>query len=168
MEYCIIPAPAFITLPRIYAMEITLRCFKCRRYVTARLFRLMSAAESAAELALLRDLSLLAPADAETPRSARSRQGKENALRGFLEAFTAEEGNRILRYLSARYARHIHCVRVSPLAIPRPLGIPLLATQPENSHAGFIRFDNAPGYPLPFAFRACYDLNLHGALLEEY
>ena len=164
MEHIIVPAPPFVQMERIYSMTATIKTFKGRRNVVTHLFR---ADTDTAELDELSPLGLVGKPDEETPEGADTPEGAENALRSVLEAFTADEGNALLAYLEKRYAAHITEVRVSPLELPVPLGSAPLASVPEGRTIGFIRFDAAPDYPLPFSVRGFYDLDAHEPLVSE-
>ena len=163
MEHIIIPAPPDAPLERAYIITLTIHTFKGRRNVEAHLFR-ADPDPTAAEMLDARELvgppqADMRPADIETARN--------DALRVVLEAFTAEEGNLVLDYLKERYAEQIARVTVCPLELPVPLGVMPLSAVPEGKSMGFIRFDEARAYPLPFRVRAFYDLDAAEPLVGE-
>ena len=164
MEHVILPAPPNAPLERIYIITLTMHAFKGRRDVEAHLFR---AEPDPAELTSLRNKGLVGKPCAESLDSQPSHGTEDDALQTVLEAFTAEEGNLLLEYLKKRYAEQIARVTVCPLKLPVPLGIVPLSAIPESKTMGFIRFDAARDYPLPFAVRAFYDLDAHEPIARE-
>lgn len=163
MEHMIMPAPPsplYAPLDRVYLIQATLKTFKGRRDVVVHLFRHDT---DPAEMDTLRDLNIVGKADANTPEGAT----QENALCSLLEAFTAEEGNALLEYLQHRYEEHITRVLVCPVDLPVPLGIVPFSSIPEGKSMGFIRFDAAAAYTLPFGVHGFYDLDTHEPLVGE-
>ena len=164
MEVQFAPAPSQAPIERIYIVAATLKAFKGRRHVEAHLFR---HGADAAELAALLDSDLVGPPDPAVPPQVLQGATREAALRCILEAFTREESEALVAYLEERYAEHLEKITVCPLEVPVPLGVAPLSHIPEGKTTGFIRFDKAPGYPLPFAVWAFYDLDAHEPLLAE-
>ena len=160
MEFRIIAASPFVTLERVYLIQVSLKSFKGRRDVIVYLFRTDTNKE---ELKELEELDVVSPADDDTPENA----SKADALLSLLEAFTAEEGNLVLDYLKDRYDEQISEVVVSPVELPIPLGMVPFSAIPEGKTMGFIRFDAVADYSLPFIVHGFYDLDAHDALLDE-
>lgn len=159
-----IAAPDNAPLNRIYIVAATLNSFKGRRHVEVHIFRHGATDE---ELAALEGKSLVGPPDPAVPPQVLQGATEEAALRCLLEAFTAEESQALAAYLEQRYADHIEKITVCPMELPVPLGVAPLGGIPEGKSTGFIRFDAAPDYPLPFVARGFYDLAIHEPLTAE-
>lgn len=164
MEKYFAAAPSDAPLERIYIVTIILNAFKGRRHVEAHLFR---HGADTAELAALLDMDVVGPPDPSIPAQVLQGATREAALRCILEAFTQEECKALTEYLETRYAEHIEKIAVCPLDMPVPLGVAPLSNIPEGKTTGFICFDKAPDYPLPFVVRAFYDLDSHEPLVAE-
>lgn len=163
MEHMIMaapPTPLYAQLDRVYLIQATLKTFKGRRDVVVHLFRHDT---DPTEMESLRDLDIVGKADVNTPEGAT----EENALRSLLEAFTAEEGNALLEYLKQRYEEHVIRVTVCPVDLPVPMGMVPFSGIPEGKSMGFIRFDAAAAYNLPFGVHGFYDLDAHEPLVGE-
>lgn len=107
----------------------------------------------------LKDKSLVAPPDPAIPAEVLSGASEAAALEFILEAFTSEEAEAIAHYLAERYNDQIENVIFCPMDVPVPLGVGPLAKIPETAGSGFIKFDLAPDFPLPFKFRGYFEIN---------
>ncbi len=162
MDCTVIAAPPYVELERIYIITATIKTFKGRRNVDVHLFRPDA---DPGEFEALSAMDIVEKPKFETPAEARTTEAREDALRTALEAFTTDEGNKVLEYLDKRYGALLGPVMVCPLEMPIPLGVVPLSTIPENRSMGFIRFNEAPNYPLDFAVWGFYDLNAHEPLM---
>ena len=156
MEILRLDAPENALCERIYVLGATLKAFRGKRHVETRIIRHGASEE---ELAGLRGKGLVAPPDPAMPPALLEGATEDRALACLLEAFTAEESEALAAWLQARYADRIEKLVICPLDLPVPLGVGPLGEIPEGGETGFIRFDAAPGYDLPFAARAFYDLS---------
>lgn len=143
-------------IERIYIAAITLKNFRGARNTRAHLFR---SGYSANELDALAGKGVVGPADPATPPELIPADGERAALECVLEAFTLAEGEALAAYLKERYADQISDVFICPMDLPAPLGVGPLAKLPETGRSGFIHFDRAKNYPLPFAFKGYYELD---------
>ena len=141
---------------RIYVLGATLKAFRGQRHVETHIIRHGATEE---ELAALRGKGLVAPPDPAMPAALLEGATEDRALACLLEAFTLEESEALAAWLEKRYADRIEKLVICPLDLPVPLGVGPLGEIPEGGQTGFIRFDAAPGYDLPFAARAFYDLS---------
>jgi len=146
-------------MDRLHAVSIVIRSFKGRRDVEVHLFR---KDYDEAELTS-RDFSELIG----EPMEACDTHDPDSSKRILLEAFTSEERDRIVDFLSERYQDRVTRITASPLSLPIPAGLPPLSTYPEGKSIGFIRFDELPNYPLDFKFRGLYDLSRHEPLVRD-
>lgn len=158
MEILRLDAPKPSLCDRIYVLGATLKAFRGQRHVETHIIRHGATEE---ELAALRGKGLVAPPDPSMPAALLEGATEDRALRCLLEAFTAEESEALAAWLERRYADRIEKLVICPLELPVPLGVGPLGEIPEGGQTGFIRFDAAPGYSLPFAARAFYDLSAH-------
>lgn len=140
---------------RQHIAAITLKNFHGRENVEAQLFRVGATRE---EMEEARALNLVGPPPAGMPPEILAGATEDAALECVLEAFTSEEAGQMLDYLRDRYADQIESIAICPMDLPAPLGVGPLAKLPESETSGFINFDRAPGYSLPFAFKGYYDL----------
>lgn len=140
---------------RIYVLAATLKTFRGQRHVETHIIRHGATEE---ELAALRGKGLVT-ADPDIPAALLEGATEDRALRCLLEAFTAEESEALAGWLQQNHADRIEKLVICPLELPVPLGVGPLGEIPEDGQTGFIRFDAAPGYALPFAARAFYDLS---------
>lgn len=142
-----------------HIISLTIRSFKGRRNVELFLFK---ADYSDTLLDKLRLFPLVGePIDPNNPGD------PDDALRSILESFTEKERDDVLQYLSQRYAENITSAFACPLETPVPQGIRSLASIPEGKNLGFVYFERAPNYPLPFRLRGFYDLEQHEPLVAE-
>lgn len=158
MEILRLDAPTPSQCDRVYVLGATLKAFRGQRHVETHIIRHGATEE---ELAALRGKGLVAPPDPAMPAALLEGATEDRALRCLLEAFTAEESETLAAWLERRYADRIEKLVICPLELPVPLGVGPLGEIPEGGQTGFIRFDAAPGYSLPFAARAFYDLSAH-------
>lgn len=158
MEILRLDAPTPSQCDRVYVLGATLKAFRGQRHVETHIIRHGATEE---ELAALRGKGLVAPPDPAMPAALLEGATEDRALRCLLEAFTAEESEALAAWLERRYADRIEKLVICPLELPVPLGVGPLGEIPEGGQTGFIRFDAAPGYSLPFAARAFYDLSAH-------
>ena len=87
--------------------------------------------------------------------------GRGNSREVVLESFTAAEMDQIVAYLANRYADRLTRISTNVLDFPLPGGLLPLRSMPEGKDIGRSRFEIVPGYPLPFAVHALYDLSQH-------
>lgn len=160
MEIRRLAAPEAASCDRIYVMAATLKAFKGRRHVEVHIFR---HGATQAELDALRHKGLVGPADPSMPPQLLAGATEERALACLLEAFTAGESEALAAWLETRYADQMERLTICPLELPVPLGVGPLGEIPEGGSTGFIRFDQARGYALPFAARGFYDLSAQTA-----
>lgn len=139
---------------RIYIAAATLKELRGRKNVEVQLFRPGATAE---EMAALRDQGLVGDPPPEMPKELLAGATMENALACLLEAFTAAETEQLAAYLQERYADQVERLVICPMTLPVPLGVGPLAQIPESDSSGFLNFDLAPDYPLPFRFRGFYE-----------
>lgn len=159
MQTNIMEAERKAAIERVHAISIIIKSFKGRRDVEVHLFR---PDYDEADLKLYDwDKVIGGPLEPETEYD------KESSKRVLLEAFTAEERNKIVAYLKERYSDRISRIDACPLDLPIPAGLPPLSTYPEGKSIGFIRFDDLPNYPLDFRFRGLYDLSRHEPLVRD-
>lgn len=142
---------------RAYFITMTINSFKGRRDVEVHLFR---PDYDAAEMAAYDWNKLLGdPIHPQVPAD------PEFSKRVLMEAFTAEERDKVIDYLKEHYADRVSVVNSGPVDLPVPLGLPPLSELPEGKTIGFIRFDQIPHYSLPFKLRGMYDLAQHEPLV---
>ena len=147
---------------RVYGIDVILRNFKGCPHCELTLFRYGATEE---ELEALKGRNLVVD-NPDVPREVLAGATEENALKYLLENFTREEVTQFLDYLEKRYADLVEKVIVAPLEVPVPLGTGPIAPYPATKTAGFVCFDKADDYPLPFAVRAYFDFNLQEELSE--
>ncbi len=141
--------------PRIYIASAILKNFRGHQQVDAHIFR---HGASAVEMAALRGKNLVGPPDPAMPAEILAGATEDAALACILEAFTREEAEQLAAYLGARYGEQIEKLTICPLQLPVPLGLGPIGAIPQTAKAGFINFDTARDYALPFAIKAYYDL----------
>lgn len=159
METNIIPADGTEPIARVHVLSITIHTFKGRKNVEAHLFRHTQEASEADTYDW--DSLIGAQMDPEHPGT------PEDAKKMLLEAFTQEERDSIIDYLSKRYEGKLSSITACPMELPVALGVTPLSAIPEGKTMGFIRFDDANNYPLPFAFRGFYDLAQHDPIVQK-
>lgn len=140
---------------RIYIAAVTLKNLHGRKNVEVQLFRTGAQPE---EMAALKNQALVGDPPPEMPKELLAGATTENALACLLEAFTEEETEQLTAYLKDRYADQVERLIICPIQIPVPLGVGPLAQIPESESSGFVNFDLAPDYPLPFKFRGFYEI----------
>lgn len=140
---------------RLYIVAVTLREFQGREQVEAQIFR---AHADPAEVAGLKGKNLVGAPDPAMPKELLAGATEEMALECLLETFTAGEVEQLETYLKERYGDHITEIDICPMPLPVPLGMGALGKIPEGPNSGFINFDLAPDYPLPFAVKGYYEL----------
>lgn len=155
MELKMRKAAAGSLYPRTYVASARLANFRGHRDVEVHIFR-YGYPES--EIDDLGSLDLVGPPDPGMPPELIANATRESALKCVLEAFTEEEAVQLTEYLDKRYKDQITQLIIAPLELPAPLGVGPLAEIPEGETSGFIKFDKAPGYDLPFRIRAYYEL----------
>lgn len=142
-------------LKRIYIASAILKNFRGHQSLQIHLLRSGAGGE---ELEAIRDLGLVGPPDPAMPAELLAGATEEAALRCILESFTEEECDLLAEYLESRYGDQIEKLSICPLELPAPLGVGPLGDIPESASSGFINFDEARDYPLPFRFKAFYQL----------
>ncbi|PIE69116.1 MAG: hypothetical protein CSA21_03670 [Deltaproteobacteria bacterium] len=150
-----------LPIDRGYVLSMTIRTFKGRRDVEVHLYR---AVWDEGELHAYDWETLLGGTIEGKERASSDPDGSKKVL---LEAFTRQERDQIIEYLSSRYASRLTSITASPLELPIPLGLVPLSSFPEGKTIGTIRLDKIPRYPLPFSLRGLYDLSRHKPLVEE-
>lgn len=143
-------------IERRYIAMVTLNNFRGHANVDVHLFRIGA---DSAEMEALKPLKLVSPVSPEIPSAILAGATEENALACLLETFTKEEASLMKEYLDASYGDQINSLVFCPMELPIPLGLGPLAKIPESSRAGFINFDLAANYNLPFKFKGYYDLD---------
>jgi hypothetical protein len=146
-------------IDRVHAISIIIRSFKGRRDVEVHLFR-PSYDESNMNQYDWAELI-------GGPLEPGIEYDKDSSKRIILEAFTPDERDKIVTYLTERYSDRVSRLDSCPLDLPIPAGLPPLSTYPEGKSIGFIRFDEIPNYPLDFTFRGLYDLSRHEPLVRD-
>ncbi len=165
MEIAFTKADGETTFPRIYGIDAVLKNFKGCQHLEITLFRHGASDE---ELAALQGLQLVGGPDPDVPPEVLQGATEENALRFLLENFTGAEVEQFLPYLEKRYGDLVEKVIVAPVDIPVPLGTGPLGRLPVGKDSGFICFDQAEQYPLPFAVRAYFDFELQSELAADH
>ena len=143
---------------RIYIASAILNNFRGQKNVEVQLFRSGYAED---ELESLRGKNLVAPPDPSIPPEIIAGATEDSALRCLLEAFTQEECDQMLKYFKERYDDQISQINIAPLGLPLPFGLGPLEEIPQGEKSGFINFDKAPDYDLPFNIKGWYDLEGH-------
>lgn len=143
---------------RVYIASAILANFKGRKNVEVQLFR---SNYQDSELEDLRGKNLVSGEGSDIPQEILTGATEDAALRCLLEAFTKSECNQLETYLKERYPDQIVQLDIAPLPLPLPLGLGPLAELPQGEQSGFINFDQAPGYALPFRVKGWYDLEQH-------
>ena len=144
---------------RVHAISIVIKSFKGRRDVEVHLFR-PDYGESE-----LKDYDWDELIGGPLEPGIEYDEGSSRRI--ILEAFTPDERDRIVAYLTERYSDRITRIDSCPLGLPLPGGLPPLSTYPEGKSIGFIRFDEIPDYPLDFKFHGLYDLSRHEPLVRD-
>ncbi|MEF2145903.1 MAG: hypothetical protein V3573_10690 [Desulfovibrionaceae bacterium] len=157
MEITVISPDSPPPCARCFALSMTIRSFKGRKDVEVHLFRPAWAPEE--ETALNWD-NLIGPAPEQAPGPAGS------SRRVVLESFTAEERDRILKYLKEQYATRLKALHSQPLEFPVPDGLPPLSDMGEGKSIGLIRFERIPSYSLDMALCGLYDLSQHPPIVD--
>lgn len=158
MEITVIEPPAQPPVDRAFALSMVIKSFKGRRDVEVHLFR--PDWDPVEEAAYDWDALLGAPLEGGPASS-------EQTRKVLLEAFTAEERDRIIDYLKDQYATRLASIAAVPLDLPVPVGLPPLCSLSEGKDIGFIRFEKIPSYSLDIPMRGFYDLSRHRPLVEE-
>lgn len=148
-------APEDAPVGRIYIGAVGLRNFRGKPCVDVQLFRPLLSTD---EIGPLKGRGLTGQPDAEMPPEVLKNASEEAALACLLEAFTREEAEALAKYFQGRYADQMEYLSVCPMSLPVPLGVWPLGSLPEGKNSGFIHFDRAPGYDLPFQVKGYYDL----------
>lgn len=155
MEMEIVPCATPPVLERCYIGCAVLNNFRGHANVEIHLFR---SGATDAELASLQRKDLVGPPDPAAPPEALAGATEEAALRSILECFTYEECQKLAQWLEKRYGAQIRKLILCPMDFPVPLGVGPLASYPQTRNSGFINFDEAKNYDLPFAVKAYYEL----------
>ncbi|MBQ7456560.1 MAG: hypothetical protein IJS54_02990 [Desulfovibrio sp.] len=161
MEIRFTEAETSPTFPRIYGIDAILRNFKGCPHLEITIIRHGQTKE---EVEALLGKGLVGEPDPEVPKEVLVGATEYRALQCLLENFTKEEAQAFVDYVQERYADQVEAIMVGPLDIPIPLGAGPLAALPITKNSGFICFDKAENYPLPFAARAYFDFSLQDEL----
>lgn len=148
-------APDAASGERLYIVAAALREFRGKQNLEAQIFRAKADMD---ELVPLRGKNLVGPPDPAMPKELLAGATEDAALECLLEAFTENELKQLEKYLGDRYGEHIISLDICPMPLPIPLGVGPLGKIPEGEKSGFINFDLAPDYPLPFAVKGYYEL----------
>jgi hypothetical protein len=90
----------------------------------------------------------------------------EKSRRFLLEAFTVEERDLLVGYLTSRYEDRLERITSMPLEFPLPEGITPLGEVPLGQDIGIVRFEKIPHYTLPFDVHGLFDLGRHKPMVE--
>lgn len=142
--------------PRIYAMLGKLRNFRGHPNVFIHIFRSAWLSE---ELEAAAKLNLTGPPDNALPSFLINDASRKAAIKCLLETFTLKEAEQLSAWLERNYADQFASLDIYPLQLPVPLGVSPIGSIPASANSGFINFDRARDYDLPFKARAYYDLN---------
>lgn len=145
-----------LPLDRVYIGSAVLSNFKGKANVEVQLFR---SNYDDTEIEQIRNLGLVTSRNTGIPAEALAGATEEAALKCLMEAFTKEECVLIANYLQERYNEQIERIDFAPLQLPLPLGLGPLAELPPGEKSGFVNFDKAPGYSLPFHIKGWYELD---------
>lgn len=156
MEMEIVPCATPPLLERCHIGYAVLSNFRGHADVEIHLFR---SGASEAELEDLRGKDLVGPPDPSAPPQALAGATEEAALRSILECFTYAECQQLAAYLQKHYEQQIRKLILCPMDFPVPLGVGPLASYPQTRTSGFVNFDEAQNYDLPFAVKAYYELS---------
>ncbi len=148
-----------LPVARSYVLSMTIRSFKGRRDVEVHLYR---AAWDETEMNAYEWDKLLG--EAIEGREGADADGSKKVL---LEAFTKEERDEIIEYISSRYDSRVTAITATPLAFPIPQGLIALSSFPEGKSIGTIKLDKIPNYSLALPVRGLYDLSRHKPLVGE-
>ncbi|MGE4299666.1 MAG: hypothetical protein AB7E47_16730 [Desulfovibrionaceae bacterium] len=162
MEITIIPLETPAPIARIHVLSMIIRTFKGRRDVEVHLFRPEPDAGDMAEMEAAGWDTLI-----EDTQHPDIECDMDTTRRVLLEAFTEEERDTLLAYLSERYEGKVSAITACPMVLPIPLGLKPLSSFPVGKTIGVIRFDALPNYPLPFAVHGLYDLAQHEPLVQD-
>ncbi len=141
--------PPSLPCPRGRTAQITIKTFKGRKNVDVHLFR---PTWDEGEDAHWPWEELVEPADPEAMGLTRE---------VILESFTTEELDALVDYITRRYGERLAAIRTNALRFPLPAGIRPLRSMPEGKDIGRIRFEQVPGYELPFPVHGLYNLAQH-------
>ena len=168
MELHITPGDGTEKIARSHAISLTIKTFKGRKNVDVHLFRY--GMETEEEHAIAWQDIIATTASAESSHSVADEAGaekaQEDARKMVLEMFTETERDTIITFLKEQYGRHLVRLTSAPVTFPVPLGVAPLSAISEGKTMGFIRFDTAKQYSLPFRFRGFYDLAEHEPLVQ--
>ncbi|GAU09680.1 hypothetical protein [Desulfoplanes formicivorans] len=149
-----------LPVDRGYVLSMVIRTFKGRRDVEVHLYR---SAWDEAEMDTYDWGHLLG---GTIQRKEGQSADPDSSKKVLLEAFTREERDQIIDYLSQRYASRLTKITAAPLGFPIPQGLVPLSSFPEGKTIGTIKLDKIPNYSLPFPVRGLYDLSRHKPLVE--
>lgn len=150
-----------LPIERIYIMAGILKSFKGKRDVELQIIRPCAKEE---EFFPLFDKNLVDAPDPAMPAALVENSSMRKALGCILEAFTEDEAKALANYLAQRYGDKFSSLFASPMIFPVPFGVAPLAELPESKNSGFIRFERASDYPLPFSAWGYYDLDTHSSI----
>jgi len=161
MQIEILDAKHPLPIERGYVLSMVIRTFKGRRDVEVHLYR---SAWPEDEMANYDWATILGGSIERKDAEPTDPEGSKKLL---LEAFTLEERDMIINYLSERYASRLSKITAAPLGFPIPQGLSPLSSFPEGKTIGTVKLDKIPNYPLPFHIRGLYDLSQHRPLVED-
>ncbi|MCG8529120.1 MAG: hypothetical protein MI749_00480 [Desulfovibrionales bacterium] len=164
MQIQITPATGNEPTNRVYSMYIIIRSFKGRKNVQAHLFRYGISSEDLSKFDPTGCIDTIEPTSSNKAYLSGSMEDTKHMV---LESFTEKERDAVIQYLKKRYVSRLDFIEATPLSFPVPKGTMPLCSIPEGKSMGFIRFENMPGYPLPFSFRGFYDLDQHEPITYE-
>jgi hypothetical protein len=146
-----------LPVDRAHVVSIVIKSFKGRRAVEVHLFRTRWDDHELGQIDW--DSVLASGPDSELSAIDRTR-------RFLMEAFTPEERDMLIAYLSERYSERVERIASTPLSFPLPPGILPLEDAPLGQDVGLIRFESVPNYTLPFAVHGLFDLSRHKPMVE--
>lgn len=157
MQITKVPIDSPLPCERAFVLSMVIRSFKGRRDVEVHLFR---SGWAETDALICRGEGIFEPA------ASADKESHERACAFLMEAFTAEERDALIDYLSARYADKVSEITAAPLPFPIPTDISPLSTVPLGQDIGLIHLWKIPNYPLPFKVDGLFDLAVHKPMVQ--
>lgn len=145
-------------IERSYAVSMTVKSFKGRKNVEVHLFRHIWTDKEIEELNIE---NLFGP-----PLLEETEINPEKDKQIILEAFTADERDQVISYLTTHYSSRLSKITSNPMEFPIPAGLPPLSSISEGKDIGLIKFEKVPHFNLNFSLRGLYNLSVHKPLIE--
>ncbi|MCR4667613.1 MAG: hypothetical protein K5657_10070 [Desulfovibrio sp.] len=154
------------TIDRIYGIDAVLRNFKGCQHLEVTLIRMGHTEEELNHLKELmaKGVDLVDEENPEVPKEVLKEATVDAALSCILENFTREEVDQFIPYVKKRYSDLIEKLIIAPTPLPVPLGAGSIGLLPTTRESGFIKFEKAPDYPLPFVVHAYFNFSLQDEL----